>query len=111
MTTPSQGGSPSGLGVVPWQRCQFHLQQNAMAYVTKQELKPVVGAIIRAIFNASNRAEAEALLAKAVYEYSKSLPKLATWMESALPKGFTVFSLPAAHRQLLRITNRIERVN
>jgi hypothetical protein len=24
---------------VPWNRCQFHLQQNAQAYVPKQEMK------------------------------------------------------------------------
>jgi len=27
------------LGAVPWQRCQFHLQQNAAAYVPRQEMK------------------------------------------------------------------------
>ena len=43
-----------------------HLQQNAQAYVTRQEWRPQVGADIRAIFNAPNRAEAEALLTKTV---------------------------------------------
>jgi len=29
---------------VPWQRCQFHLQQNAQAYVTKlDQREPIVG--------------------------------------------------------------------
>lgn len=28
------------LGGVPWQRCQFHLQQNAQHYVPRQEMKP-----------------------------------------------------------------------
>ena len=37
-------------GGVPWQRCQFHLppikpQQNASAYVPKQEMKPQVASI------------------------------------------------------------------
>ncbi|NWG18734.1 MAG: transposase, partial [Chloroflexi bacterium] len=36
-------------GGVPWQRCQFHLQQNAQAYVPRQELKTEVAADIRAI--------------------------------------------------------------
>jgi len=25
---------------VPWQRCQFHLQQNAQAYIPKTSMKP-----------------------------------------------------------------------
>ena len=36
------------LGGVPWQRCQFHLQQNASAYVPRQEMKASVAADIRA---------------------------------------------------------------
>ncbi|MCD8542901.1 MAG: IS256 family transposase [Gammaproteobacteria bacterium] len=34
---------------VPWQRCQFHLQQNAQAYFTKQSRKREVADSIRAI--------------------------------------------------------------
>ena len=49
-------------GGVPWQRCQFHLQQNASAYVPRQDMKPSVAADIRAIFHAQDRTEAEALL-------------------------------------------------
>ncbi|MFQ3633094.1 IS256 family transposase [Roseiflexus sp.] len=45
-------------GGVPWQRCQFHLQQNAQAYVPHQELKAEAAADIRAIFTAPNRADA-----------------------------------------------------
>jgi hypothetical protein len=34
---------------VPWQRCQFHLQQNAQAYVPKVSLKKEVALDIRHI--------------------------------------------------------------
>ncbi|MFN8482267.1 MAG: IS256 family transposase [Anaerolineae bacterium] len=98
-------------GGVPWQRCQFHLQQNARAYVPREELKAEVATDIRAIFNAPHRAEAEALLAKTVLKYAKTASKLSTWMEANLPQGFTVFDLPEAHRRLLRTTNGLERVN
>ena len=99
------------LGGVPWQRCQFHLQQNAQAYVPRQELRAAVAADIRAIFNAPNRAEAEALLAKTVQAHAKSLPKLAAWLETNIPQGLTVFSLPTSHQRLLRTTNGLERLN
>ena len=39
---------------VPWQRCQFHLQQNAQAYVPKKSMKKEVAEDIRIIFNAMN---------------------------------------------------------
>ena len=98
-------------GGVAWQRCQFHLQQNAQAYVTKSEHKVPLAAAIRAIFNAANRFEAEALLAKTVLEWRKVNPKGATWMEDNLPEGFSVFAFPESHRRLLRKSNGLERVN
>ena len=98
-------------GGVPWQRCQFHLQQNAQAYVTKHEMKSVVAQDIRAIFAAADRDEADRLLKRTAEKYQASMPKLATWMEAALPAGLTVFSFPERHRRLLRTTNGVERVN
>ena len=98
-------------GGVPWQRCQFHLQQNAQAYVPRQDLKAEVAADIRAIFNAPNRLEAEGLLTKAVQKYAKSAARLATWLEENLPEGFTAFAFLEAHRRLIRTTNGLERLN
>jgi putative transposase len=43
------------LGSVPWQRCQFHLQQNAGAYVSRQSMRKEVTADIRAMFNAPDK--------------------------------------------------------
>ncbi len=99
------------LGSVPWQRCQFHLQQNASAYVPKAELKAEVATDIRAIFNAPDKAGALALLDKAVTKYEQQASKLARWLEGNLPEGLTVFGLPEAQRRLLRTTNGLERVN
>jgi len=98
-------------GGVPWQRCQFHLQHNAQAYVPRQDMKAEVAADIRAIFNAPNRLEAEGLLTKTVQKYAKSGTRLATWLEENLPEGLTVFAFPEAHRRLIRTTNGLERLN
>jgi transposase-like protein len=98
-------------GGIAWQRCQFHLQQNAQALVTKQEQKAPLAVAIRAIFNAANRYEAEQLLAKLVVACRKTNAKLASWLEDNLPEGLTVFSFPEPHRRLIRTTNGLERVN
>ena len=99
------------LGGIAWQRCQFHLQQNASAYVPRQDMRAPVAADIRAIFNAQDRAEADALLKRAVQKYEQTAPKLAAWMEENLPEGLAVFALPEPHRRLLRTTNGVERIN
>jgi len=98
-------------GGVPWQRCQFHLQQNASAYVPKQEMKPQVAADIRAIFGAQDRVAADGLLRAAVQKYETIAPKLSVWLEESLPEGLTVLAFPEPHRRLLRTTNGVERVN
>lgn len=96
---------------VPWQRCQFHLQQNAQAYVPRIEMRSVVAADIRSVFACHDLASAQARLKEIVTKYAKTIPKLAQWMEVNLPQGFTVFNLPEAHRRRMRTSNAIERVN
>lgn len=99
------------LGGLPWQRCQFHLQQNAQAYVPRHALKVEVAADIRAIFNASDRLAAETLLSHTVAKYAATAPKLAEWMETNIPEGLTVFAWKAKQRRLLRTVNGLERLN
>jgi putative transposase len=98
-------------GGVPWQRCQFHLQQNAGAYIPRQSMKAEVAADIRKIFNAPDRATAESYLAHTVQKYTKTASKLAEWLEKNIPEGLTVFAFPAAHQRKLRTTNMVERLN
>jgi transposase-like protein len=95
---------------IPWQRCQFHLQQNASQYVPRQGMKREVAADIRAIFNASDRAQAEDLLRRQVEKYAQSASKLADWLEGNLPEGLTVFSFPRNHWRRIRTVNSLERV-
>jgi transposase-like protein len=99
------------LGATPWQRCQFHLQQNAQQYITKQDLKSKVATDIAAIFNADDRPHAEARLASFIKTYSETQSKLADWAETNIPEGFAVFSIPEAHRRKTRTSNACETLN
>jgi putative transposase len=96
---------------VPWQRCQFHLMQNAMQYVPKVAMRVEVADDLRAVFNAPDRNEAERQLSLAVEKYRDTAPKLSAWMEGAVPEGLSVFALPSSHRRKLRTTNMLERLN
>jgi transposase-like protein len=96
---------------IPWQRCQFHLQQNASQYVPRKRQRLEVAADIRAIFNAPNRVQAEKYLKLAVDKYAEVASALADWMEVAIPEGLTVFDFPEPHRRRIRTSNMLERVS
>ena len=98
-------------GSVPWQRCQFHLQQNAGAYLPKQHMRAEVAAEIRSIFNATNKTRAEELLLEAIQKYATTAPRLSAWLEDNLSEGFSVFDFPLEHRRTIRTTNSLERIN
>lgn len=96
---------------VPWQRCQFHLQQNAGAYAPRQDMRRTIARDFRTVFDAANEHEAERLIKQLVEKYSESAPRLAEWLENNVYEGLTVFQLPPAHRRRLRTTNMLERLN
>ena len=98
-------------GPIPWQRCQFHLQQNAQAYIARLDQRAEVARAIRSVFDCPSRHTAEQRLKEIANLYAKSAPKLAAWLEENLPQGFAVFALPAAHQKRLRTSNALERVN
>lgn len=96
---------------VEWQRCQFHLQQNAAKYVTRQAKRKDVARDLRGVFDAPDRTQAERLLKMTIDKYRTEMPKLSDWMEENVHEGLAVFSLPEAHRRRLRTTNMLERLN
>ncbi len=96
---------------IPWQRCQFHLQQNAQSYVTKQSKKREVANVIRSILTAPDDCTAKQLLNDAVKKYEKEMPKLSTWMEENVPESLNYFQFPREHHQRIRTSNLVERIN
>jgi transposase-like protein len=94
-----------------WQRCQFHLQQNAQAYVPRLDQRAAVAQAIRTVFNSPDRPSADRRLKEVVATYADSAPKLAAWMEENLPQGFAILALAPAQQRRLRTTNALERVN
>jgi len=96
---------------VAWQRCQFHLQQNASQYVVRVEQRGEVARDLRAVFNAPNHEEAERLLEGMTKKYETSAPRLSAWLESNVREGLTVFAYPKEMQLRLRTSNLSERVN
>ncbi len=96
---------------VSWQRCQFHLMQNAMHLVTRQHQKTEVAEGLRSVFNAPDQAEAQRRLRLLVQQYEKSMPKLSQWMEENVAEGLAIFALPVEQRRYLRTTHMLERLH
>ena len=96
---------------VSWNRCHFHLQQNAMVSIPKVNMRKDVAEDIRQIFNAKDANKAQQILDETVRKYEITAPKLASWLEHNIPEGFAVMKYPSNLRRLLGTTNMLERLN
>jgi putative transposase len=99
----------AAIGGVKWQRCQFHLAQNAIHHSPNLAIRKSIGAELRTIWNAPTIKSAEIALAELVKAYQPIAPKLADWLEKNAPEAMTVFSLPENHRRRMRTSNPMER--
>jgi putative transposase len=97
------------LGSATWQRCQFHLAANAIHHAPNVAIRDRLGSELRSVWNAGSLAKAQTALEELVSGYSETAPKLAAWLENAIPEGLAVFTLPQHHRRRLRTSNPIER--
>jgi len=94
---------------VPWQRCQFHLAQNAIHHAPTVAIRQRIGAELRTVWNSTKLSDAQQHLKQLVDEYRKPAPDLASWLENNVTEGLTVLAMPEPHRRKIRTTNGIER--
>ncbi len=115
ITSDSHEGLKSALDAVfpaiPWQRCQFHLQQNAGCYLLNKEQRRMLAHGLRSVFDAPDRPEAERQLGQLSSEWEEKAPRLAEWLLDAVPEGLQVFAMEPSHRKRLRTSNTLERLN
>lgn len=96
---------------VPWQRCQFHLCQNAQAYAPKKSMKKEIAETTREICNSSTYEMAIELKLKAIEKYQVRAPEFARWLDANVDESLTVYGFPKEHMKRMRTTNGIERSN
>lgn len=96
---------------VPWQRCQFHMSQNAQSYVPKQSMREEMGESMRDIFNSPTLDMAREMVRRLVERYQKQAPEFTKWLEENIEEGLTVYQFPKEHRKKIRTSNGMERVN
>ena len=95
---------------IPWQRCQFHISQNAQRYAPKQSLKEPIAIAMRSIFNSSDLVSAKQKALQVVKSFEKNAPEFASWLENNIEESLTCFNFPRSH-QKIRTTNGLEGVN
>lgn len=96
---------------VDWQRCQFHMAQNAQAYVPKKFMREDIAQTMRDIFQARNLNEARDRVKEAVTIYQNKAPDFINWLEENVEEGFAVFKYPKSLRRRLRTSNMLETLN
>ena len=96
---------------ISWQRCQFHLAQNAQAHAHNRQQAQEMGQAIRDIFNSLSLADAEAMLTRVAKRFAKENPPWVKWLEENIAEGFTVYRFPRSTHKKIRTVNGLERVN
>jgi transposase-like protein len=94
----------------PWQRCTVHFLRDCLGHARRAQ-QPMLAALIRPIFGASERAGARDQLSAAVAALEGKLDKVAAMLEAAEEDLLAFYEFPADHWRKLRSTNPLERVN
>ncbi len=96
---------------IPWQRCQFHFQQNAQSYAPKRSMKKELADAVKYIFNSASKEEAIAKCKAISAKYETAAPAFCEWLEENIEDSLTVFDFPESHRRRIRTSNTLERLN
>ncbi|MBF0297147.1 MAG: transposase, partial [Oligoflexia bacterium] len=96
---------------VPWQRCQFHIAQNAQQYAPKKSMRIEIGQEVRNIFNSPTIEDAREYINKVINKYNKKAPEFVNWLNANIEEGLVVYNFPKEHRIKIRTANMIERLN
>src|SRR5438128_3117730 len=94
----------------PWQRCTVHFLRDCLGHARKDQ-HGLLAALIRPIFRASSAEEARKILAEALAQLERVLPKVAALLAEAEDDILAFYAFPAEHWSKLRSTNPLERFN
>lgn len=106
-----RGALKAILPSVKWQRCLFHLSQNASAYAPRANMRKEICGAVREIYQAVDKYEAEARLKKIVERFKDKASKFCDWLEEHFVEGLTFFDFPKEHWRKIRTVNVVERIN
>ena len=96
-----------------WQRCYFHLCQNAQAFARKLEERKEIARTMRNIFSHSDKNDALMALRGAVQYWAgtRKHTRFAEWLENNAEESMTYYSFNEGWWRRIRTSNCIERLN
>jgi transposase-like protein len=94
----------------PWQRCTVHFVRD-MDQHCRRDQRGLVGAALREIFNAEDRAQAKQRATQVLTRLAQVAPKVCELLEEAEEDLIAFYAFPREHQTKLRSTNPLERVN
>ena len=106
-----KGALKAVLPSAPWQRCIFHLAQNAQQYSPTQTMRSEIVQAVRDIYSSISREEAEMRMRSVCEEFKGKASKFCDWLEDNFSEGLTFFSFPRDHWKKIRTVNMVERLN
>lgn len=96
---------------IQWQRCLFHLAQNAGAYASNKIMRRDICRAVREIYQAISKEEAKERLRLVLEGFKDKSSKFCEWLEEHFVEGLTFFSFPKEHWKKIRTVNVVERIN
>lgn len=96
---------------VSWQRCLFHLAQNAQYHSPSKALKSELSQCVKDIYQALSLEEAKERLFKSIQQYENQAPKFCQWLEDNFEEGLAFYAFPRSYWRKIRTVNVVERLN
>jgi len=101
----------TSLPCVPWQRCIFHLCQNAQAYSPSLGMRGEIAQAVRDIYQAIDLNEAKVRLNETVKNFKGKAERFCSWLENNFEEGLAFFSFPRRMWKQIRTVNMVENLN
>lgn len=96
---------------IPWQRCLFHMAQNAQNRVPKNDMRKEIADAMRRVYGQETIEQARAMAKKMVEQYRKRASDFSAWLEANYEDGFAFYAFKQESWRKIRTSNCLERLN
>jgi transposase-like protein len=101
----------SSLPSVPWQRCIFHLCQNAQHYSPNVGMRREIAQAVKDIYQSISLDEAKRRMKEIVVRYEKKAKEFCNWLEENFEEGLTFYGFARGTWKKIRTVNMVENLN
>ena len=96
---------------IPWQRCIFHMAQNAQNKVPRNDMRKEIADAMRRIYGQETIEQARAMAKKTVEQYRKRAADFSAWLEANYEDGLAFYAFRQEAWRKIRTSNCLERLN